>query len=268
MNEPHNNSSSSEPSPDIKAKQRSNRRSNFRAKLKSAAAIAAGLSAIGAICAALVGGFFLLVQPFSSLIIEEYWNRTTEIRVADVRFALSEEAPTIDIVVENSTKVAQTVILVEVGLHQEGLQLAMIARSIYQLNGEVAIERKSGALKGRVQGDDRVVYPFDGSLEVPARGGWTLHLKIPVREKLVPGDSRSIQFVIPSTIDVIKKDEDWMNSWLPFSTGGWGDHYLSGTEKNQFNLSGLLKGQGEILMRVRAKRGDGKMATYDGPMTF
>jgi hypothetical protein len=242
---------------------------SIRTNMKSVTVIAAVIGALGAIVAALIGVFFLLVQPLATRIINEYWNRTSEIRIADVRAAITDGKPTIDVVLWNPTSVAQAVVSVEVGLAQEGLPLALIEKSVYQLNGELLIDRSSGAVKGGVQTQDRIIYPFEGLLEVYARGGWSLLLTIPVREKLAPGDSRSILFVVPSNLDVIARGGDWLTGWLPFtSAGGLAEKYLAGPEKREFAVAEFLRGRGSTKAQVRAKRGDGKTAIYRGSITF
>jgi len=247
-------------------------RSGIHMKIRSAAVIAARSTAIGAIAAALIGGLFLLAQPLAKNFIDEYYNRTSEIRILDVRTARTEGKLTINIVFWNPTLLAQPVVSVEVGLQQKGPLLSEIGKSVYNLAGEVLIEHISGAAKvrGDIQAEDRVIYPVDGVFEIQMRGGWSLLLTIPVRETLAPGESRSILFVVPSKINILAKSSDWFTKWLPFSssTGGLESKDLGGPGKNEFSVGEFLRKQGSTEMRIRAKRGDGKNAGYHGSITI
>lgn len=259
-----------EPPPDSHGKRGPSRRrrdatsAGIRSKIRSVAVIAAVIGASGAIVAALI----VLVQPLAAKIIDEYWNRTSEIRISDVRFALTADMPSIDVVLWNSTAVTQPVVTIEVSLAQEGLPLLLIEKSVYQLNGELLIDRGSGAVRGSVQGQDRVVYPFDGVFETHTRGAWALLLTIPVREQLAPGETRSIVVVVPSTIDVTARSSNWVTRWLPISSADDPPGSVAGLTGDKFAIAEFLRGRGGTNLRVRAKRGDGKVATFYGSITF
>lgn len=238
-------------------------------KLKSAAVIAAAMGACAAILAAILGGFFLLVQPAATRLIDDYWNRTTDIQVADVRAASAAGKPTIDVVLLNSTAVSQVVVSIEIGLRQEGAHLLLIDKSVYELSGEIEMDNESGALSGTVQAPNFVAYKFGGSLETPARGGWSLLLDIPVREALAPGASRSVLLVVPAKINLATRDSAWLPSWIPSSadTGRLPAKYLGGNG-SEFLVHDFLRGRGRVAARIRVRRGDGKTAARLGSIEF
>lgn len=244
------------------------------AKIKSVGILAAVIGALGAIVAALIAGFFVTIQPLVARIVDEYWNRTDDVQVADVRFAVADGQPTIDVVLRNPTKTTQSVISVEIGLKQEGLPLALIAKTLYRLNGTLLTSksvggRSSGVISGGIESEDRIVYPFEGTWESHLRGAWTVLLAIPVRETLASGESREMLFVMPQTIKVVARSGDWMTSWLPFVNAPTSDaKYLAGPESDEFTLWQFLNGRGATDVRIRAKRGDGKMGMYEGSIQF
>lgn len=219
---------------------------------------------LGTVAAAIVTGVFQLLQPLATSIVDDYRNQTTDIQIADVRAAVTEGKPTIDIVLSNSTSVAQVVVLIEIALRQEGLPTAFIDKSVYNINGSILLNRNSGAVKGSLETDGGVSYPFEGVLDVHSRGTWNLLLSVPVRETLEPGDSRSILIVIPSKLRV--RPGNWLSHSISLDVVPVEKYFRA--ERTEFMVTDFLKGRGNTTARIRAKRGDGKLIEYQGTLFF
>ena len=230
----------------------------LKSKMKSVGVIAAAIGALAAILAAVIGGFFLLVQPVWTRMVDEYFNYTADINVVDVAGVRTGDKRALDIVLHNPSGVNQAVVLVEVAFHQEGAPLAMIAKSIYELQGDIAISVKDGNSKGSIGGAAQpeaapsTLYTMTGTWERTARGEWTVILRIPVREELKPGEHRSIVVVLPTTLRLGGKTDTMF---------GVSDQskYIS-ENPPEFKLVDFLRDAGESDLRVLVKRGDGKKA--------
>ena len=234
-------------------------------RLKSGAGFAAAIAALGAVCAAVIA----LGQPLIARLVDDYWNRTSDIRIADAQFAVTTGGPALDIVVVNQTKIAQIAIAVEVTLSQEGPPLMMIGHSEYQFFDEITIERGSGMIGGHVQGENKIIYPFSGKLVVPFRGGWSLDMTIPVRENFGSGESRSILFLVPNITKVATRGR-YLTSDLFINQRdtSWETRYFSGTNKDELRISDFLMDKRTTALRVLIKRADGRTALYNGLVTF